>query len=52
MQPKPWNQVVQDCLLAYPSDGQNLSLSQMACLAKAADARGWVWNGVQWVAKQ
>lgn len=51
-QPKPWKEVVDDCLLAYPSYGSYPSLSTIVCIRKAANARGWVWNGWEWVDKK
>jgi hypothetical protein len=41
MQPKPWNEVVQDCILAYPGNGQDITFAATLCVAKEAHARGY-----------
>jgi hypothetical protein len=42
--PADWSEMVQDCILTYPSNNQYPSLAAQACVAKYATARGYVLN--------
>ncbi len=48
-----WSEMVQDCILTYPSNNQYPSLAAQTCVAKYATSRGYVLNDMmQWEQKK